>query len=71
MAFIKFEKGDTLIMKKKHPCSSDKFTVLRTGTDVRILCQGCGRDVTVDRISLEKNIKKVLRANEIETKEEY
>lgn len=70
MALIKFQKGDTLIMKKKHPCSCDRFTVLRTGTDIRILCQGCQRDVTVDRISLEKSIKKVLPQEQSEIKED-
>ena len=52
--------GDKLQMKKKHPCSSDIFTVMRVGSDVRIVCAGCGRDLTLSRVSLEKMIKKVL-----------
>ena len=52
--------GDTLKMKKKHPCSSDSFTVLRVGSDVRIVCRGCGRDLTLSRENLEKMIKKVI-----------
>ena len=55
----KFEKGDTLIMKKKHPCGSVAFEVLRTGSDIRIKCKGCGHDMTLPRLKLEKNIKKV------------
>ncbi|MBR5314676.1 MAG: DUF951 domain-containing protein [Clostridia bacterium] len=55
----KFEKGDTLIMKKKHPCGSVSFEVLRTGSDIRIKCTGCGHDLTIPRVKLEKNIKKV------------
>ena len=35
-------------------------TVLRIGSDVRVRCPGCGRDVTVPRVKLEKNIKSVL-----------
>ncbi|MBE6642431.1 MAG: DUF951 domain-containing protein [Clostridia bacterium] len=46
-------------MKKKHPCGSVAFEVLRTGSDIRIRCLGCGHDLTVPRIKLEKNIKKV------------
>ena len=56
---LKFNVGDVLLMKKKHPCSSDLFKVARLGSDVRIICQGCGRDLTVQRDSLEKMIKRV------------
>ena len=54
-----FSVGDTLKMKKPHPCGSSLFSVLRCGSDVRIRCQGCGREVTVPRIKLEKSIKSV------------
>ncbi len=47
-------------MKKKHPCGSELFRVIRCGSDVRIVCEACGRDVTVNRVKLEKNIKKVI-----------
>ena len=59
MARIQFNIGDILVMKKKHPCSADSFKVLRGGTDVRILCTGCKRDITVEREKLEKMIRKV------------
>ena len=57
---IRFETKDKLCLKKKHPCGSDTFTVVRTGSDVRIVCDGCGRDLTLARESLEKMIKKVI-----------
>ena len=60
MRIIKFSVGDTLVMKKKHPCSSDTFTVLRIGSDVRIVCTGCGRDLTLDREAAERMIKRVI-----------
>ena len=60
MNIIKFSVGDILEMKKTHPCGSDKFRVMRTGSDIRICCIGCGRDMTLPRIKLEKNIKKVV-----------
>ena len=56
---IRFGVGDTLTMKKPHPCGSREMRVLRTGSDIRVVCAGCGRDVTVPRIKLEKNIKGV------------
>lgn len=60
MPIIKFSVGDKIIMKKKHPCSSDVFSILRVGSDVRIMCDGCKRDLTIPRESLEKMIKKVI-----------
>lgn len=61
MQIVQFDVGDTLEMKKKHPCGAFAFTVLRVGSDIRIRCNGCGRDVTVPREKLEKNIKKVTK----------
>ena len=47
-------------MRKKHPCGSELFTVLRVGSDVRIRCLGCQRDLTLERVKLEKAIRKVI-----------
>lgn len=60
MVIKKFDVGDILEMKKVHPCGSNRMKVLRTGSDIRILCLGCGRDVTVPREKLEKNIRRIL-----------
>lgn len=53
--------GDTLIMKKPHPCGENQFLVLRSGMDFRIRCKKCGREVMVPRAKAEKNIKKIVR----------
>ncbi len=60
MEIKKFAVGDILEMKKEHPCGSRQMKVLRVGSDIRILCMGCGRDVTVAREKLEKNIRKII-----------
>ena len=31
---------DILVMKKPHPCGSDRWLVLRTGMDFRLRCCG-------------------------------
>ena len=64
---LKFEVGDILEMKKPHPCGGDsnRFRVLRVGSDVRVVCENCGRDMTVPRIKLEKNVRRVIKAEEI------
>ena len=62
MEIKQFAVGDVLEMKKQHPCGEKRMRVMRVGSDIRIVCLGCGRDVTVPREKLEKNIKKVLSA---------
>lgn len=49
--------GDILELKKPHPCGKSRFCVLRVGGEVRVRCETCGRDMTLDRIKLEKAIK--------------
>lgn len=53
--------GDVIQTKKQHPCGSNRFDVLRVGMDFKIRCQGCGREIMLPRLKIEKNIKKVLR----------
>lgn len=56
--------GDTLEMKKAHPCGSKQWLVLRVGMDFKLRCLGCGHEVMLPRVKAEKNIKKLLRAEE-------
>ena len=53
--------GNVLIMKKKHPCGSDKFLVLRIGADFRLRCLSCGREFMIARSKAEKNIKQITK----------
>ncbi|PWM35460.1 MAG: DUF951 domain-containing protein [Clostridiales bacterium] len=56
--------GDTLVMKKNHPCGENRFEVLRSGMDFKLRCVGCGRQVMVARSKCEKNIKKIIHQDE-------
>lgn len=60
MQLFKFDKEDVIELKKSHPCGSSEFRVARGGTDVRIICLGCGRDMTIPREKLDKMIKRVV-----------
>ncbi len=60
MEIKRFNVGDTLEMKKPHPCGAKQMQVLRVGSDIRVICVGCKRDMTVAREKLEKNIRKVI-----------
>ena len=64
---LKIRVGDTLELKKPHPCGEKRFLVMRIGSDIRIVCLGCQRDMTLQRIKLEKAIKKIFPAEENET----
>ena len=59
MEILKLRVNDVLELKKPHPCGSKSFRILRVGSEVRIVCLGCGRDMNVDRIKLEKAIRDV------------
>lgn len=60
MKIIKFRVGDIIELKKPHPCGNKLFSVLRVGSEMRIVCRKCGRDMTLDRIKLEKATKKIV-----------
>ena len=49
--------GDVIRTRKTHPCGCDEWTVIRTGADIRIRCNGCGRLVMMDRDTFLKRRK--------------
>lgn len=57
-------KGDTLVMKKKHPCGGNKMYVIRSGMDFKLRCEECGREFMIPRSKAEKNVKQVIREAE-------
>ena len=59
MKILKLCVDDVIELKKAHPCGCKLFKILRVGSDVRIVCQGCGRDMTLGREKLEGAIKKI------------
>ena len=63
MEILKLSVGDVLELKKPHPCGSKNFRVLRIGSQIRVICSGCGRDMVIERTKLEKSIKKIITDN--------
>ena len=55
--------GDILEMKKQHPCGASTFKVLRVGADIKLTCTGCQRILTLDRLKVEKMIKRIVPSN--------
>lgn len=60
MAIPKINVGDRLVMKKSHPCGEKIFSVLYAGSDIKLKCEKCGREVIIPRIKAEKMIKSTL-----------
>ena len=56
--------GDTLLMKKQHPCGENRFLVLRAGMDLKLRCVKCGRELESPRSNIERHVKKILPAGE-------
>ncbi|MBO5212841.1 MAG: DUF951 domain-containing protein [Clostridia bacterium] len=52
--------GDILEMKKPHPCGEKRFKVLRIGSDIKLSCVGCARTLVIERVKVEKMIKKII-----------
>ena len=55
----KFEIGDIVKLKKKHPCGSFEWEILRVGADFRLKCTGCGHQIMISRKNVEKNVKEI------------
>jgi len=52
-----YEVGDIVKLKKPHPCGSCEWEILRVGADFRLMCQGCGHQVMMERRMVEKNAR--------------
>ncbi len=59
-----FELGDRVMMRKPHACGSNAWTITRTGADIKIKCEQCGRIVMMDRGDFMKSAKRILTKNE-------
>ncbi len=51
--------NDIIKLKKKHPCGSFTWEILRVGADFRLKCCGCEHQIMLPRSQVEKNIRSV------------
>ena len=54
-----YEPGDVVRLKKKHPCGSFEWEILRVGADFKLKCLGCGHIIMVERRMAEKNTREL------------
>ncbi len=57
---LAFQVGDVLELKKAHPCGTNNWQVVRLGADIGLMCTGCGHRLLIDRVKLEKAMKRCL-----------
>ena len=51
--------GNVLELKKPHPCGGKLFTINRIGSDIKLICNSCGRILILERTKVEKMIKNI------------
>ena len=49
-----YSVGEKITLKKVHPCGGFTWTVIRTGADIKIQCDTCGRICMVTPTKLNK-----------------
>ncbi len=54
-----FKSGEILTLRKTHPCGNNVWTVVRTGQEVTVKCIKCNHQISMQRRSLEKAVKKI------------
>ena len=60
----RYNVGDVVVMKKKHPCGSKEWAVVTLGSDCKLKCQGCGHITEMGRETLEKSTVEVKKVEE-------
>jgi hypothetical protein len=56
--------GDTVRLKKRHPCGSYEWQVIRVGADIGIKCLQCQHRVLLPRSVFERRVKAVISREE-------
>jgi hypothetical protein len=57
MQQTEFKLDDIVQMKKKHPCGTNRWKIIRLGADIRIKCMGCNHSVLIPKKDFLKKVK--------------
>ena len=57
---MEYALGDTVQMKKPHPCGENKWKIIRVGMDVKLKCLKCGHIVMLSHEVFIKRLKRIL-----------
>ena len=59
---MNIQVGNIVKLKKKHPCGSFEWEILRVGADFRLKCLGCEHHVMMERKLVEKSVKEIRKS---------
>ncbi len=59
-----YEVGERVTLKKPHPCGGSVWAVVRTGAEIKIRCETCGKYQNLTRDDLKKRVKTVVQKEE-------
>jgi hypothetical protein len=59
--YIEINLGDIVRLRKKHPCGSTDWQVVRVGADIGLVCLECQRRVLLPRGTFNKRLKTILK----------
>jgi hypothetical protein len=59
--YVEIHLGDIVRLRKKHPCGSYDWEVVRLGADVGLICLGCGRRIMLPRGTFNKRYKSTVK----------
>jgi hypothetical protein len=54
---LEVKVGDVVRLKKKHPCGSYEWQVVRLGADIGIKCLKCQRRIFIERGIFERRVR--------------
>ncbi len=49
--------GDTVRLKKPHPCGTNEWEIVRVGADIGLRCRGCDRKVMLVRSEFDRRFR--------------
>jgi hypothetical protein len=52
--------GDVARLRKKHPCGSYEWRIVRLGADIGLRCLGCDHKVLLPRSRFRKSLKAIV-----------
>ena len=56
----KLKPGDTIELKKEHPCGTNRWELIRIGMDVKVKCIECQNYISLSRKNFNKSYKRTL-----------
>jgi len=59
--FVEVNLGDIARLRKKHPCGSYEWEVVRLGADIGLVCLGCQRKILLPRGTFNKRLKTIVK----------